>query len=83
MHLPPGAARTVAMGGTLLVIGHAPSPKAKHLLPSLSDVVEELGLAADEWELVRCALSEIEHAFPGKAPTTRTDTIVRYRRLPT
>lgn len=75
------AADAVAPGGTLLVIGHAPS--ASHAQADLQDadeVVAELGLPGDGWVLRTSALVEVEHAFPGREPTRRTDAVVRYER---
>jgi 2-polyprenyl-3-methyl-5-hydroxy-6-metoxy-1,4-benzoquinol methylase len=51
------AAAAVAPGGTLLVIGHAPSATHAHAdLPTAEDVVADLALPADEWT-VRTARS--------------------------
>ena len=75
------AAAAVAPGGTLLVIGHAPSATHAHAdLPTAEDVVADLALPADEWTVRTCALVEVEHAFAGEAPARRTDAVVRYER---
>jgi 2-polyprenyl-3-methyl-5-hydroxy-6-metoxy-1,4-benzoquinol methylase len=75
------AAAAVAPGGTLLVIGHAPSATHAHAdLPTAEDVVADLALPADEWTVRTCALVELEHAFAGENPTRRTDAVVRYER---
>ncbi|WP_205696754.1 bifunctional 2-polyprenyl-6-hydroxyphenol methylase/3-demethylubiquinol 3-O-methyltransferase UbiG [Conexibacter sp. SYSU D00693] len=75
------AAAAVAPGGTLLVIGHAPSERHPHAgLQTADEVVAELALPADAWALRTCALVEVEHAFPGEEPTRRTDAVVRYER---
>ena len=75
------AADAVAAGGTLLVIGHAPSASHPHAeLQTADAVVADLALAADEWTLHTCALVDVEHAFAGAAPARRTDAVVRYER---
>jgi SAM-dependent methyltransferase len=75
------AAAAVADGGTLLVVGHAPSPEHPHHdLPSVEQVVAELALPEDGWELQASELRERQHAFRGEAPKTRVDTVVRFRR---
>lgn len=77
------AAAAVAAGGTLLVIGHAPSATHAHAhadLKTADDVVADLGLPAGEWTVHTCALVELEHAFAGEEPTRRTDAVVRYER---
>ncbi len=75
------AAAAVAPGGTLLVIGHAPSATHAHAdLPTAEDVVADLALPTDEWTLRTCAPVELEHAFAGEEPTRRTDAVVRYER---
>ena len=75
------AAGAVAEGGTLLVIGHAPSPEHHHHdLPSLEQVIAELALPEDGWELQVSELRERRHAFRGEAPKTRVDTVLRFRR---
>jgi SAM-dependent methyltransferase len=72
------AAGAVAPGGTLLVIGHAPSPEhSHHDLPSPEQVIQELAL---DWELVTAEQRERMHAFRGEAPKPRVDTVVRYLR---
>ena len=76
------AADAVAPGGTLLVVGHAPSPEHHHHedLPGPDEVVAELALPDAEWELERSELRERQHAFRDEAPKTRIDTVVRFRR---
>lgn len=77
-----GAADVVAPGGTLLVIGHAPSAEHRHAdLPSLEEVVAELALPEDRWRLVTSELREIQHAFRDEAPRARVDAVLRYERL--
>jgi SAM-dependent methyltransferase len=76
------AAGLVADGGTLLVVGHVPSPEHHHHadLPSLDEVVAELALPEDRWKLHVSELRERQHAFKGEAPKTRVDSVVRARR---
>ena len=75
------AAETVAAGGTLLVVGHAPSPEHPHHdLPAPEQIVAELGLPEHEWELRACELRERMHAFRDEPPKARIDTVVRFRR---
>ena len=58
-----------------------PSPEHHHHdLPSLDEVVAELALPEDGWELQASELRERQHAFRGEAPKTRVDTVVRFRR---
>ena len=75
------AADAVAPGGTLLIVGHAPSPEHHHGdLPSPEEVIAELALPEDRWELRAGELRERRHAFRGEAPKARIDTVVRFRR---
>jgi SAM-dependent methyltransferase len=75
------AAGSVAPGGTLLVVGHAPSPEHPHHdLPAPEQIVDELALPEDDWELRASELRERLHAFHGEAPKARIDTVVRFRR---
>lgn len=76
------AAGAVAPGGTLLVIGHLPSPAhPHHELPTPREVVAELALPQEQWALRVCERREVEHAFRDEAPTRRTDGVVRFERL--
>ena len=78
------AADRVAPGGTLLVIGHAPSPAHPHPeveLPRPQEVVAALGLPAERWQVRTSELREVEHAFAGQEPTARVDSVVRLQRL--
>ena len=54
------AAGAVAPGGTLLIVGHAPSAEHHHAehLPGPDEVVAELGLPGDRWELQASELRE-------------------------
>ena len=75
---------SVAPGGTLLVIGHAPSAAHHHAdLPTLEDVLAELGVPVAGWELRVSELRETEHAFAGEAPVARIDAVVRLERAAT
>ena len=66
------AAEAVASGGTLLVVGHAPSAEHRHAdLPGLDEVITELALPDDGWQLVTSELRE---------RGSRIDTLVRLRR---
>jgi 2-polyprenyl-3-methyl-5-hydroxy-6-metoxy-1,4-benzoquinol methylase len=63
------AAEAVAPGGTLLIIGHAPSAEHHHEdLPGPDEVVAELAL---DWQLVTAELRE---------RGSRIDTVVRWLR---
>ena len=74
------AAAAIAPGGTLLVVGHAPSPEHHHGdLPSPEEVVTELALPEDDWALEVCELRERLHAFRDEPPKARIDTVVRFR----
>jgi len=75
------AADRVAPGGTLLIVGHAPSQAHPHAeLPGPDAVVERLALPPADWELRTCALRTQLHAFAGEAPAERIDAVVRLRR---
>jgi len=75
------AAAALAPGGTLLVVGHAPSAEHHHHdLPAPEQVVAELALPEDEWELRACELRERLHAFRDEPAKARIDTVVRFRR---
>jgi 2-polyprenyl-3-methyl-5-hydroxy-6-metoxy-1,4-benzoquinol methylase len=67
------AAELVAPGGTLLVVGHAPSATHHHVdLPTAQETVAELALPEDRWTLVTAELRE--------QPEDRVDTVVRWAR---
>ena len=75
------AASIVAPGGTLVVIGHAPSSEhPDHDLPSEREVLDGLAPATAGWEVVTCTQRRLQHAFPGQEPRERIDSIVRLRR---
>ena len=75
------AARAVAPGGTLLVIGHAPSDAHPHAdLPTLEETLAELALPDDEWVLGSSEPRTRMHAFKDEEPIERIDVVVRARR---
>jgi SAM-dependent methyltransferase len=75
------AAGAVTPGGTLLIVGHAPSAEHHHHdLPAPEQVVAELALPEDQWELRACEVRERLHAFRDEPPKARIDTVVRFRR---
>lgn len=76
------AAERVAPGGTLLTIGHAPSPEhAHHDLQTAEEVLTELALPQDEWRVDTCALRERTHTFAGDDHAhARVDAVVRLTR---
>jgi SAM-dependent methyltransferase len=75
------AAAVVAPGGTLLVIGHAPSPEHHdHDLPTLDQVRADLAPVTEGWELATSELRAVDHAFAGETPKRRVDAIVRLTR---
>ena len=75
------SAEAVAPGGTLVIIGHAPSRSHRHAdLPSPQRVVEDLALPAGQWQLRTSDLRVTEHAFADETPTERTDSVVRLQR---
>jgi 16S rRNA G1207 methylase RsmC len=66
------ATEAVASGGTLLVVGHAPSAEHHHVdLPDLDEVIAELALPEDGWQVVTSGLRE---------RGSSVDTVVRFRR---
>jgi SAM-dependent methyltransferase len=77
------AAEAVAVGGTLLIVGHAPSASHAHGdLPGPREVVDDLALPAGRWRIRTSELRDTEHAFGDETPTARTDSVVRLQRLP-
>lgn len=78
------AAERVAPGGTLLVIGHAPSEEhAHHDLQTADETLAELALPDDEWRVVTNALRERTHTFAGEERAhARVDAILRLERRP-
>ncbi|MFI6924486.1 FAD-dependent oxidoreductase [Nonomuraea spiralis] len=82
------AAAAVAPGGQLLVIGHAGMPPWEPeahpglRLPTPGEVLDALELAEGEWEVVRAEEFERTQTGPDGRPATRTDNVLRVRRLP-
>jgi 2-polyprenyl-3-methyl-5-hydroxy-6-metoxy-1,4-benzoquinol methylase len=75
------AAEAVSPGGTLLVIGHAPSDEHRHAeLQTADEIAAELALPDEAWELVTCEHRSRQHAFRDEQAHTRIDAIVRLRR---
>ncbi|MBW8483335.1 class I SAM-dependent methyltransferase [Actinomadura parmotrematis] len=79
------AARAVAPGGVLLVLGHATGPAWDHShdhmhLPSPQEVLESLELPDGEWRVERAEENERIQNDPDGNPTTRTDNVLRVRR---
>jgi SAM-dependent methyltransferase len=72
------SAALVAPGGTLLVIGHAPSASHPHAdLPTPEELVDGLALPSAEWTLTTSELRTHLHAFADEAPVERIDAVVR------
>lgn len=81
------AARAVPPGGTLLIVGHAgwaswqhDHPEDVHF-PTPREVLDSLDLAAGEWEVELCEEFERAQDSPDGTPGTRTDNVLRVRRL--
>jgi hypothetical protein len=79
------AAKAVAPGGTLLVIGHATAPTwaenppaHMHGLPGPAEVLAALDLP--DWVVERAEAVTLDSASPDRRPGTRTDALVRVRR---
>ncbi|MFF5114412.1 FAD-dependent oxidoreductase [Streptosporangium sp. NPDC000509] len=81
------AASAVAPGGTLLIVGHAGLPAWEHNphpdvhLPTPQEVLESLELPEGEWEVLLCEEHERIQNDPEGQPTTRTDNVLKVRRL--
>jgi SAM-dependent methyltransferase len=75
------AASVVAPGGTLLVIGHAPSHEHHHVeLPGVAAVLEELALDDASWEVLVAEERTRMHQFGDEPAHERVDAVVRARR---
>ena len=80
------AARAVAPGGRLVVIGHAGSPSfadadhPAHNLPNAAQTVELLGLAGGGWTVEVAEDAEVAMKGPDGEPATRPDCVVVARR---
>ncbi|GAA2368236.1 NAD(P)/FAD-dependent oxidoreductase [Nonomuraea africana] len=81
------AAAAVAPGGVLLVVGHVgfpswePGPHPDVHFPTPQEVLESLELQDGQWEVQRCEEYEREQPTPDGRPCTRTDNILRVRRM--
>ena len=81
------AARAVAPGGTLLIVGHAalppwaPDPAADIAFPTPQDVLEDLALPQEQWRGVRAETTDREATGPDGRTGTLTDSIVVLTRL--
>lgn len=83
------AAGAVAAGGVLLIEGHLGFPSWQHEhehpdvhFPTPDEVIADLRLPEGEWEVLVSNEHEREHISPEGEPTTRTDSTVKLRRLP-
>ncbi|WP_405939023.1 NAD(P)/FAD-dependent oxidoreductase [Streptomyces sp. NBC_00726] len=79
------AARAVAPGGVLLIVGHAGFPAwddrhADMKLPTPDEVLAALELPAGEWEVLLSGEHERVQNDPDGNPTTRTDNALKVRR---
>lgn len=83
------AASAVAPGGTLLVVGHAggPSWAEDHTpdihFPTTQEVLDALDLPAGQWHVELQESLERSLPAPDGRPGTRTDNLLRVRRLTT
>jgi SAM-dependent methyltransferase len=76
------ATEAIAPGGTLLVVGHAPSEAHPHAgLLGPPELLEALALPADEWTVRTAELRSRLHAFRDGEAAERTDTVVRLQRV--
>ncbi|MEV4888267.1 class I SAM-dependent methyltransferase [Nonomuraea sp. NPDC055795] len=82
------AAAAVAPGGVLLVLGHSGWATWQHTpppgvhFPTPQEVYDSLGLAQGEWVVERSGEFERSQNGPDGEPGTRTDNVLRVRRLP-
>ncbi|MEU0300931.1 class I SAM-dependent methyltransferase [Streptomyces sp. NPDC006175] len=79
------AARAVAPGGVLLIVGHAGFPSWEHdhpdmELPTTDEVLASLELPDGEWEVLLSEEHERIQNDPEGNPTTRTDNALKVRR---
>jgi thioredoxin reductase/SAM-dependent methyltransferase len=80
------AASAVVRGGVLLIVGHAgPAPwdhaHAAVVLPTPEEVLAQLHLPPEKWEVQLCAEHERTQTGPDGKPVTRTDNALKIRRL--
>ncbi|MBF8187042.1 FAD-dependent oxidoreductase [Nonomuraea sp. K274] len=82
------AAAAVAPGGVLLVAGHGgwasweENPHPGVHFPTTQEVLDSLELPEGEWEVLRSEEYERTQNGPSGRPGTRTDNILKLRRLP-
>ncbi|MFJ4499370.1 methyltransferase domain-containing protein [Streptomyces sp. NPDC088864] len=79
------AARAVAPGGVLLIVGHAGFPAWDHHhaamhFPTPTEVLASLELPEGEWEVLLSEEFERVQNDPDGNPTTRTDNALKLRR---
>ena len=80
------AAGAVAPGGVLLVVGHAgfppweENPHPDVHLPTPQEVLDDLDLPDEEWEVLVCEEHERIQNDPSGRPVTRTDNTLKVRR---
>ncbi|WP_432142901.1 class I SAM-dependent methyltransferase [Streptomyces sp. bgisy084] len=78
------AARAVAPGGVLLIVGHAGlpawEPDCEVHLPTPEEVIAGLGLADGRWDLLRCEEHPSFRTGHDGKPDPRTDNTVKLRR---
>ncbi|MBB2915328.1 SAM-dependent methyltransferase [Streptosporangium becharense] len=81
------AASAVAPGGTLLIVGHAAPPPWESdphpgvHLPTPQEVLRSLELPDGQWEVQLCEEYERTQNDPQGRPATRTDNVLKVRRL--
>jgi SAM-dependent methyltransferase len=81
------AARAVAPGGVLLIVGHAEQPSGDHShhpdvhFPTPEELLGALGLPPGEWEVQVSGEHERVQPGPDRLPATRVDNTLRVRRL--
>lgn len=82
------ALHQVASGGSLIVVGHAGPPSwtpADHEMhsfpfPTPEDVLADLGMPADGWDVVAARTADLPIKDPDGEPATRPDSVVHLRR---
>jgi SAM-dependent methyltransferase len=76
------AARAIAPGGTLVVVGHAalppwaPDPTADISFPTPQDVLDDLELPEDQWHTARAETSERTAEGPDGRTSVLVDSVV-------
>ncbi|OBF16767.1 class I SAM-dependent methyltransferase [Mycobacterium sp. ACS4331] len=79
------AADAVAPGGTLLIVDHGEAPPwaqgvHDHRFPSVTEVLDGLGLDESQWERVRAERASREAVGPAGQPGTLIDNVIVLRR---